>query len=196
MVAVFLMAACTADGPVSAFQTGGLGGLVDRLSALGDAEQSEHPITELVLQDVQITAPMGYCFEGGARRGGRFAVIGSCQTVTDGAHGPNVPPGILTVFIGPPEPDFVIPTPQQIADNLGAPLLFQRKIGSASLAHLGTGGDAFLESSDTRHWRVVDTLGGHPVMLTLYAPPDGALASRGGTALLRELRGGLRVLND
>lgn len=142
---------------------------------------------------LQLTAPKGYCFDGTPRRGGTHVVIASCQILSKGQSGHTVPPAILTVSVGSIDPDFTVPSPQEIAAITNAPLLFSRQDADTSYAHLGKGGDVRLKATDSKHWRAYSHVGEYPVLLTLYAPENGALAERGGTALLVETRAGLRV---
>lgn len=142
---------------------------------------------------LQLTAPKGYCFDGTPRRGGTHVVMASCQILSKGQSGHTVPPAILTVSVGSIDPDFTVPSPQEIAAITNAPLLFSRQDADTSYAHLGKGGDVRLKATDSKHWRAYSHVGEYPVLLTLYAPENGALAERGGTALLVETRAGLRV---
>lgn len=147
----------------------------------------------LVNAALQLTAPKGYCFDGSPRRGGTHVVIASCQILSKGQTGHTVPPAILTVSVGSIDPDFTVPSPQEIAKITNAPLLFSRQDVDTSYVHLGEGGDRRLNTTDSKHWRAYSHVGNYPVLLTLYAPKNGALAERGGTALLVETRAGLRV---
>lgn len=142
---------------------------------------------------LQLTPPKGYCFDGTPRRGGSHVVIASCQILSGGKSGHVVPPAILTVTIGNMDPEFTVPSPQEIAVIADAQLLFSRRHAGTSYTHLGSGGDVRLNTTDSKHWRAYGHVGNYPVLLTLYAPENGALAERGGTALLVETRAGLRA---
>lgn len=194
---VLILSGCLSDTGAPGFASGAFSGIGDSLAALAAPRGGgDTTVTEFTLAGgaVSLRAPLGYCLDGKPRQGGRFAVIASCQIVTKGETGPMVPPGILTVYVGDPDETFEVPSPTEIATGLDAPLLYSTRSRTTSYAHLGSGGDAVLNHVDPRHWRAISRIGDRPVVISLYAPPDGALASRGGTALLRELRAGMRVV--
>ncbi|EBA08363.1 hypothetical protein [Sagittula stellata] len=140
---------------------------------------------------VVVRGPEGYCIDpetSRSRNGQGVAVIASCFILSGGQTGYNVPPAIVTVTVGPKDPEGVVPDPAALAKAAGAPLLGAYEQDGLALAHLGGGGDKMLSEGDKRYWRGAFLQGGHMIGLALYAPEGDALAGRDGARMLRQVR--------
>jgi hypothetical protein len=142
--------------------------------------------------DVVVAGPEGYCLDPATVAGTRergFAVIASCQILSDGRVGNNVAPVIVTVTIGPREADAELPSAETMAQVAKSALLGQEEENGLVLAHLATGGDSVIDGGDPRYWRAAFLLNGRMVGLALYAPKGERMAGPEGAGLLIRVHG-------
>lgn len=141
--------------------------------------------------DVVVAGPSGYCvdpttLQTRVERG--FAIIASCDILSDGKAGEPVAPMMVSVTVGPRGDATDLPGPRAIAAAAGAPLLAAETSTGFVAAQLGAGGDSLLPNGDARHWRGGFVLNGRLVGLALYAPEGSALAGEAGAAMLSRVK--------
>lgn len=141
--------------------------------------------------DVIVAGPSGYCvdpttLQARVERG--FALIASCDILSDGKAGEPVAPMLVSVTVGPRGDTGDLPGPRAIAAAAEAPLLSAETSDGFVAAQLGKGGDSLLPNGDARHWRGGFVLNGRLVGLALYAPKGSALAGEGGAAMLAKVK--------
>lgn len=146
--------------------------------------------------DVVVSATDGYCVDPEtlvARGGGGFVMLASCHILSGGTEGPNVPPVLVTVTVGPEGSGAVPPDAQTLAAISAAPLLSASQRGGLVLARLGQGGEEILEGGDPRYWRGAFVQGTRLVIMALYAPTGSALAGGAGGRLVSEVHARIRA---
>lgn len=159
-----------------------------------EATTGRPPLQQAALEEgaVVVGGPGGYCIDPVTleRRAGRgFAVLASCQILSDGESGGFVDPMMLTVTVGPVEGAAALPSPETMAAEAGQRVIAGGGVvDGLSLVHLAAGGNRVLPEGDPRHWRGAFRLNGRLVLMALYAPKDGTLAGRDGAAMLQAVR--------
>lgn len=145
---------------------------------------------------VVVTPPPGYCIDANSlsdRRGGGFALIGSCATLTGEATGVFVEPVIITLSISTAQDD------QTSIDSRAFQTALDRgrvikAVNRDDLSLLQVEGGARVPpSADARHWRGLMRVGGQVVGLALYGATDGPMTGDQGMRLLIELADAIRV---
>ncbi|MFW2544567.1 dihydroxy-acid dehydratase [Primorskyibacter sp. 2E107] len=170
-------------------EAGGLGG--------GSAPA---PLTRAVLADgtVTVSGPEGYCIDprtlsrGAARN---FALIASCQALSEGASGFWVEPVLVTVTVGRAGAGSDLPSAEGFAQTEGARLLASGTTGGLLTANLDRGGEDRLDGGDPRHWRGAFVLNGRLVMLALYAPQGSEYAAARGGRMLSQVKDQITALS-
>ena len=148
---------------------------------------------------VVVGGPDGYCLDpktiqNRPERG--FALIASCNILSGGRMGPQVPALMVSVAIGPRGSSEALPDPAEIARTAGTPLLAERRTATLVLAQLGQGGDAMAESRDSRYWRGAFALNGRLVGLALYAPKGSTYAGADGATFLETVKTRIIALSE
>ncbi len=137
---------------------------------------------------VVVDGPPGYCVDPKSIGLGRsFAVLASCQVLTDGRGGSEVPLAIMTVTVGRKDAGAQVPDAQTMAAAAGSDLIDSRRNRDMTLALLESGGQEVLDGGEPRYWRGAFVLNDRPVGLALYAPQGSVLKGSSGAALLAEL---------
>lgn len=141
--------------------------------------------------DVVVAGPDGYCvdpttLQSRAERG--FAMIASCNILSDGKVGDPVAPMLVSVTVGPRGDRGDLPGPRAIASAAGVPLLAAETADGFVAAQLGAGGDSVLSGGDPRYWRGAFDLNGRLIGLALYAPEGSSLARESGAAMLARVK--------
>lgn len=141
--------------------------------------------------DVVVAGPDGYCvdpttLQSKAERG--FAIIASCNILSNGRLGDAVPAMLVSVTVGPRGDAGDLPRPREIAAAADAPLLAGESLPNFVVAHLARGGQSLLPDGDDRHWRGAFVLGDRLVGLALYAPKGSSLAGQDGGGVLARVR--------
>lgn len=137
--------------------------------------------------DVVVSGPEGYCLDpktiqNRSERG--FALIASCNILSGGRLGPQVPAIMVSVTIGPRGSSDDVPRAADIARTTGARLVTEQNRDGLVLAQVEGGGDALADSRDPRQWRGAFALNGRLVGLALYVPRGSSFADAEGAAFL------------
>ncbi len=154
-----------------------------------DAERALVEAVSLVDGAVIVAGPFGYCVDPSTVDNGRnrgFAVLASCNILSNGNAGAAVPPALITVSVGPAERRVAQPDAATLAGLAEAPLLEARQEGDLTLAYLGRGGDALFAGGDPTYWRGAFLLGNRLIGLAIYAPADSGIEERDGARLLQQ----------
>ena len=153
------------------------------------AGRGKPPLVRSVLAGgVVVEGPPGYCIEPRSIGLGRsFAVLASCQVLTEGQGGTEVPLALMTVTVGARDTGARVPDAKTVAAAAGQGLVDTRKNGDMNLALLETGGQEVLPDGEPQYWRGTFVLNDRPVGLALYAPSGSRLKGAPGAALLAEL---------
>ena len=141
--------------------------------------------------DVIVGGPEGYCLDpktvqNRPERG--FALIASCNILSGGQLGPQVPAIMVSVTIGPRGASEDVPSASAIARTTGARLLTDQSRDGLVLGQFEGGGDALAHSRDPRQWRGAFVMNGRLVGLALYAPKGSSFAEAQGAAVLTRTR--------
>lgn len=139
-----------------------------------------------------VAGPPGYCIDPDSvtdTNEGSFAILASCNILSDGEEGAPVEAALMTVSVGRPGSGRQVPASSEIAASMGAAMIGGKDLGTFAVAHLQTGGKDLLENGDERHWRAAFSYRNRLVGLALYAPAGSPLAfSESGADLLAKLR--------
>ena len=193
-----LLAACTVqpDGtlaPAPGFLSPTQGGLSPRAGTTAETPPAR---VALVEGDVVAAGPRGYCVDPTTVRSERargFAMLASCARLSAGGTGPDVPPVLATLTVGPRSTDAALPAAETLARLADSPLLAAREGRDLVIAQLGAGGQTFLEDGDRRYWRGAFVLNGRLVSLALYAPEGSPFAGAQGGPFLQQVADSIRA---
>ena len=168
------------------------------LAALGQSTSEEQeqakasgaPLvwTALGRGDVIVKGPRGYCVDpltvDKRAGGGGFAVIASCNILSKGATGPQVPAVLVSVTVGPKDRNATVPTAETIATLAGTTLQSEQSLDGVVLAQLAEGGATLIENGEDRYWRAAFVQSDRLVSLAMYLPEGSNLAGSDGAKLL------------
>lgn len=138
---------------------------------------------------VVVAGPEDYCIDPktvktNANRS--FAVVASCEILSQGKDGTYVEPIVMTVTVGRRGSQEDMPTATDLARALEAELLAGGEENGLTLAHLDRGGDAGLKDGAASHWRGIFAQGDRMIGLALYAPKGSDYAGSAGKSMLVE----------
>ena len=143
--------------------------------------------TALARGDVVVQGPRGYCVDPVTveKRGNSgFAMIASCNILSDGATGPQVPALLVTVTVGPREDDVTVPSAETIAALAGGTLQQSETRDGSVFAQLAGGGKMLISDGEDRYWRAAFIQAEHLVSLAMYLPEGSNLAGSDGVDFL------------
>ena len=173
---------------------GGASGFLSALSspendAQRQARESGAPLvwTALARGDVVVQGPRGYCVDPvTVEKTGNsgFAMIASCNILSDGATGPLVPALLVTVTVGPREDDVTVPSAETIAALAGGTLQQSQTRDGTVFAQMADGGKALISDGEDRYWRAAFIQAEHLVSLAMYLPEGSNLAGSDGADFL------------
>jgi hypothetical protein len=188
MAAVLPLAACLEPG------AGGQAGLTG--AASGPAPSSAQAGVKLSGGNVVVAGPAGYCIDSqevSDRLTGSFALLASCEVLSNGRAGPAVEPAIMTVTILPRRANTTVPTAQAMGDAMfPAKVLTSREEGGLTVVQLASGGEQISRAGDPRHWRAAIVINGHLIALAVYGPKGSKVAGRQGLAMIVALADAIR----
>lgn len=192
LLALLFVSACatppddSAGAPSERKSGGGLAQLFSGKSDSSDAQALRK--TELAGGDVVLVGPAGYCIAPESIGLGRnFAVLASCQVLTDGKSGLDVPLAVMTVTVDRRSANALTPDANSLARASGSTLVSAKTQGDLVLARLATGGAEVLDGGEPSYWRGAFPLGTRQIGLALYLPKGSRLRGDAGAALLAEL---------
>ncbi len=164
------------------------------------SERAPTPLARVDLAggDIVVAGPEGYCIDPETtqtRRGAGFAVIASCQLISQGRTGPSVPPAVVTVTAGPRGAATDLPSGAVLAEAANAVLLDSTQRDGLVTVHLASRGELPLGDGDTRYWRGAFSVNGRLVGLALYVPEGSALSGSRGERMLRQVTEQIRDLS-
>lgn len=138
---------------------------------------------------VVVAGPADYCIDPktvktNANRS--FAVVASCEILSQGKAGAYVEPVVMTVTVGRRGSQADMPTAGDLARALEAQLLAGGEENGLTLAHLDRGGEAGLKDGAASHWRGIFAQGDRMIGLALYAPKGSDYAGSAGKSMLVE----------
>ncbi|SEF74161.1 hypothetical protein SAMN04488045_1006 [Thalassococcus halodurans] len=143
--------------------------------------------TALARGDVVVQGPRGYCVDPVTveKRGNSgFAMIASCNILSDGATGPRVPALLVTVTVGPREDEATVPSAETIAALAGGTLQQSETRDGSVFVQLAGGGKALISDGEDRYWRAAFIRAEHLVSLAMYLPEGSHLAGSDGADFL------------
>lgn len=145
---------------------------------------------------VVITPPPGYCIDANSlsdRRGGAFALISSCATLTGEATGVFVEPAIITLSVSTVQGDDTSIDSRAFQTALDRGRVI-KAVSRDDLSLLQVEGGARVPpSADERHWRGLMRVGDQVVGLALYGAAGGPMSGDQGMRLLIELADAIRT---
>lgn len=145
---------------------------------------------------VVITPPPGYCIDANSlsdRRGGAFALISSCATLTGEATGVFVEPAIITLSVSTVQGDDTSIDSRAFQTALDRGRVI-KAVSRDDLSLLQVEGGARVPpSADERHWRGLMRVGDQVVDLALYGAAGGPMSGDQGMRLLIELADAIRT---
>jgi hypothetical protein len=134
--------------------------------------------------DVIVVAPEDYCIDPDTVKSRGFAVVASCDILSNGSSGTFVEPVLMTVTVGPNGSGMALPKAQDLAQALQARLLSERRQEGLMLVQLEQRNDTVLEDMASSHWRGVFSHGNRMIGLALYAPSSSDALGDAPEALL------------
>ncbi len=150
----------------------------------------------LAAGSVVITPPPGYCIDANSlsdRRGGAFALISSCATLTGEATGVFVEPAIITLSVSTVQGDDTSIDSRAFQTALDRGRVI-KAVSRDDLSLLQVEGGARVPpSADERHWRGLMRVGDQVVGLALYGAAGGPMSGDQGMRLLIELADAIRT---
>ena len=145
---------------------------------------------------VVVAGPKGYCVDGStlkSRSTGGFALLASCEILTNGKTGHSVDPAVMTVQVQPRGLRREAPDAETMASVLAPAQVLKHENGDGlALVHVASGGDRGLATGDPKYWRGTMMVNGHLVGLAIYAPKGSSMAGRQGRKLILALAESLR----
>lgn len=134
--------------------------------------------------EVVVVAPEDYCIDPKTVKSRGFAVVASCDILSNGSSGTFVEPVLMTVTVGPNGSGEALPQAQDLAQTLQARLLSERSQEGLMLVQLEQNADTALPDMASAHWRGVFAHGDRMIGLALYAPSSSETLGDDPEALL------------
>lgn len=156
------------------------------------------PITRAEMSNgwIVVESPPGYCVDP-ATQSDSFVLIAACQYLANGTVQRPAHAALITLTLGPEAEPADLPSPEALAEMVGAPFIEGTAHSGLVTARIATGGDSLFPGSDPEYWRGAMVQGGHMLGLALYAPKDSMLAEADtqGERVLRRLMERIELLS-